>query len=48
MTEEDNSQQSTFINNNNVTVLTDGGTMPQKQALSSILTIAPDTIPPII
>ena len=48
MTEEDNSQQSTFINNNNVTVLTDGGTMPQKQALSSILTIAPDPIPPVI
>ena len=48
MTEEDKSQQSTFINNNNVTVLTDGGTMPQKQALSSILTIAPDPIPPVI
>ena len=48
MTEEDNSQQSTFINNSNVTVPTDGGTMPQKQALSSILTIAPDPIPPVI
>ena len=46
MTAEDLSQQSSFINNSNVTVLTDGTTTTQKQALSTILTIAPDTIPP--
>ena len=45
-TAEDSSQQSSFINNSNVTVLTDGTTTTQKQALSSILTIAPDTLPP--
>ena len=45
-TAEDSSQQSSFINNSNVTVLTDGTTTTQKQALSTILTIAPDTIPP--
>jgi hypothetical protein len=45
-TAEDSSQQSSFINNSNVTVLTDGTTTTQKQALSSILTITPDTIPP--
>ena len=47
MTEEDKSQQSTFINNNDVTVLTDGGTIPQKQALSTILGLTPDTLPPV-
>ena len=46
MTDEDLSQQSSFINNSNVTVLTDGTTTTQKQALSTILTIAPDTLPP--
>jgi len=46
MTEGDLSQQSSFINNSNVTVLTDGTTTTQKQALSTILTIAPDSIPP--
>ena len=46
MTTGDLSQQSSFINNSNVTVLTDGTTTTQKQALSTILTIAPDTIPP--
>jgi hypothetical protein len=46
MTAGDLSQQSSFINNSNVTVLTDGTTTTQKQALSTILTIAPDTIPP--
>jgi len=45
-TAEDSSQQSSFINNSNVTVLTDGTTTTQKQALSTILTIAPDTLPP--
>jgi len=47
-TETDLSQQSSFINNSNVTVTTDGTTIPQKQALSTILTIAPDPIPPVI
>jgi len=46
MTASDKSQQSSFINNSNVTVLTDGTTTTQKQALSSILTISPDTLPP--
>jgi hypothetical protein len=46
MTAGDLSQQSSFINNSNVTVLTDGATTTQKQALSTILTIATDTIPP--
>lgn len=44
---EDKSQQSGFINNNEQTRLTDGELVPQKQALSSILTLAPDPIPPI-
>jgi hypothetical protein len=47
-TEQDLSQQSSFINNSNVTVTTDGTEIPQKQALSTILTIAPDPIPPVI
>jgi hypothetical protein len=42
----DLSQQSSFINNSNVTVLTDGTTTTQRQALSTILTITPDPIPP--
>ena len=46
MTAGDLSQQSSFINNSNVTVLTDGTTTTQKQALSKILAITPDTIPP--
>jgi hypothetical protein len=46
MTINDKSQQASFINNSNVTVLTDGTTTTQKQALSTILTIAPDTLPP--
>jgi hypothetical protein len=45
-TETDLSQQSSFINNSNVTIATDGTSIPQKQALSTILTIAPDTLPP--
>ena len=39
--EDDKSQLSTFINNSNVTVTTNG-TMPEKQALSTILRITPD------
>ena len=46
MTSGDLSQQASFINNSNVTVLTDGATTTQKQGLSTILTIAPDPIPP--
>jgi hypothetical protein len=38
---------SGFINNTNTTTLTNGNTVPQSQALSSILTITPDTLPPI-
>jgi hypothetical protein len=47
-TSQDLSQQSSFINNSNVTVLTDGTTTTQAQPLSSILTITPDSIPPVI
>ena len=47
-TEQDLSQQSSFINNSNVTITTDGTEIPQKQALSTILTIAPDPIPPVV
>ena len=47
-TENDLSQTSSFINNSNVTILTDGTSVPQSQPLSSILTIAPDPLPPVI
>jgi hypothetical protein len=47
-TAEDTSQLSSFINNSNVTVLTNGTTTTQAQPLSSVLTIAPDPIPPIV
>lgn len=47
-TANDTSQLSGFINNSNVTVLTDGTTVPQAQPLSSILQLAPDTLPPVI
>lgn len=43
----DQSQRASFINNSNVTVLTNGTTTTQKQALSSVLTIKPDNLPPI-
>lgn len=43
----DTSQQSGFINNTNTTTLTDGSTVPQAQPLSSILQLAPDTLPPV-
>ena len=42
----DQSQTASFINNSNVTVTTSGTVIPQKQALSSILSIAPDPLPP--
>ena len=47
-TEGDLSQQSSFINNSNVTITTDGTAIPQKQGLSTILTLSPDPIPPVI
>ena len=46
-TSGDLSQTSSFINNSNVTVMTDGTTTTQAQPLSSILTITPDPIPPV-
>jgi hypothetical protein len=45
-TELDQSQLSGFINDTNETKLTDGTYVPQRQALSTILTLAPDTLPP--
>lgn len=39
-------QLSSFINNQEQTKLTDGTYVPQRQALSSILTLSPDQIPP--
>jgi hypothetical protein len=46
-TGENQSQLSGFINNDNPMVLTDGAVVPQRQALSTILTLSPDTLPPI-
>jgi hypothetical protein len=46
MTAADKSQMSGFINNNYETQLTDGTYVPQRQALSTILTLAPDPLPP--
>lgn len=48
MTENDQSQISGFVNNSNVTVMTDGTTVPQSQPLSSILQLSPDTLPPVV
>ena len=44
----DTSLLSGFINNSNVTVLTNGTTTTQSQPLSSILQVAPDPIPPVL
>ena len=41
------SQKASFISNDAQTQLTDGTYVPQKQALSSILQLAPDNLPPI-
>jgi hypothetical protein len=38
----DGSLKSTFINNSNVTILTDGTTTSERQSLSTILTIKED------
>ena len=49
MTTDDTSQLSGFINNDNVIYSNnDGKLIPQSQPLSSILTLAPDTLPPVI
>jgi hypothetical protein len=45
-TQEDKSLLSTFINNDQQTKLTNGTYIPQKQALSTMLQIQPDPIPP--
>ena len=45
-TQEDKSLLSTFINNDQQTKLTNGTYVPQKQALSTMLQIQPDPIPP--
>jgi len=45
--DDDKSQTASFINNSNVTVTTSGTVIPQKQALSTILSIAPDPLPPV-
>ena len=48
-TTDDKSQLSGFINNDNVIYSNnDGKLIPQSQPLSSILTLAPDTLPPVI
>lgn len=46
-TSEDTSQLSSFINNSNVMVLTNGTTVTQSQPLSSVLGIEPDPLPPV-
>jgi len=47
LTSGDQSQLGGFINNNNQLVTTDGTVIPQRQALSTLLTLSPDTLPPI-
>ena len=46
--DDDKTQTASFINNSNVTVTTSGTVIPQKQALSTMLTIAPDPLPPVV
>jgi len=41
------SELNSFINDNAQTRLTDGTYVPQRQALSTMLTIAPDPLPPV-
>jgi hypothetical protein len=45
-TDEDKSLRSSFINNSNTFMSTSGTVIPEKQNLSTILTIAPDDLPP--
>lgn len=47
-TSTDGSLLSGFINNENQTKLTDGSYVSQSQPLSSILTLSPDTLPPVL
>jgi len=47
-TEANQSQKSGFINNRVQTKLTDGTFVPQRQALSTILGLTPDPLPPVI
>ena len=47
-TEANQSQLSSFINDKQQTQLTDGSYVPQKQSLSTMLTLSPDNIPPQI
>ena len=47
-TDANKSQLSGFINDKKQTQLTDGSYIPQRQALSTILTLTPDNIPPQI
>ena len=46
-TEANKSQMSGFINNRSETRLTDGTFVPQRQALSTILGLTPDPLPPV-
>ena len=46
-TEANKSQLSGFINNRAETKLTDGTFVPQRQALSTVLGLAPDPFPPV-
>jgi hypothetical protein len=48
MTAADQSQKSSFINDRTETKLTDGTFVPQRQALSTILGLTPDPLPPVI
>lgn len=45
--EENKSQLSSFINNSNLTTLTDGTKIPERQALSTILRPKPDPLPKV-
>ena len=47
-TDANQSQLSSFINDKKQTQLTDGSFVPQRQALSTMLTLTPDNIPPQI
>jgi hypothetical protein len=47
-TEANKSQLSGFINDRAETKLTDGTYVPQRQALSTILGLTPDTLPPVV
>jgi hypothetical protein len=45
-TDANQSQLSSFINDKKQTQLTDGSFVPQRQSLSTMLTLTPDNIPP--